>query len=256
MEEATQGLHHVQVAMPKAERHIVAMGGGGFSMEPENPLLDRYLLALTGKERPKACFLPTASGDAEGYIARFHAVFKAFPCQPSHLSLFNGKTPDLEGILLSQDLIYVGGGNTRNMLVLWREWGVDRILKRAWDQGIVLAGLSAGMICWFQQGVTDSVPGTLGPLGCLGFLPGSACPHYDGEPGRRPAYQLLVAKGRLKPGYAADDGVALRFSGERLVEIVSSRPRARAWRLSRGRVAAVERELVPVYLGGRRGKSA
>ena len=232
-----------------AKRHIVAMGGGGFSAGPGNLLMERFVLGLAGRPRPRACFLAQASGDAQAYVDRFLAAFGALPCEATSLSLFRPHTADLEGFLLSQDVVYVGGGNTRSMLALWREWGLDRILRAAWERGTVLAGLSAGMICWFEEGVTDSVPGVLGPLPCLGFLKGSACPHYDSEPGRRPNYQKLVGEGRMKPGYAADDGVGLHFIGDHLGEVVSERRNVRAWRVESGKGGPVESQLVPVYLG-------
>src|SRR5918999_2983425 len=164
-----------------ATGQIVAIGGGGFSEEPTNLALDRYVLGLTPRERPKVCFLGTASGDADGYVRRFRAAFAALGAEPSALSLFRPHTADLRAFLLEQDVVYVGGGNTRSLLALWREWGLDAILRAAWEGGAVLAGISAGMICWFEQGITDSVPGRLSPLAGLGFLPGSACPHYDAE---------------------------------------------------------------------------
>jgi dipeptidase E len=231
-------------------RHIVAMGGGGFSMEPDNLLLDRYVLALAPQPTPTVCFIPTASGDSEGYIARFYAAFAALPCTPTHLSLFKPPAADLRSFVLAHDVLYVGGGNTRNMLTLWRDWGLDHILREAWERGIILAGLSAGAICWFAQGVTDSLTGTLSALPCLGFLSGSACPHYDGEPARRPAYQRLLAAGALDPGYAIDDGVALHFTpADHLAAIVSSRPHARAYRLLRHATAIEEIPLDAHFLG-------
>ena len=135
---------------------IVALGGGGFSMEPDNPLLDRYILGLTGKTRPRICFLPTASGDADGLIVKFYTAFGAERCQPVHLALFRRTVSDIRSLLLSQDVIYVGGGNTINMLAIWRAHGVDEILAEAWREGVVLAGLSAGSLCWYESGVTDS----------------------------------------------------------------------------------------------------
>ncbi|MCG8366315.1 MAG: peptidase E [Pseudanabaenales cyanobacterium] len=199
-------------------KQIVAMGGGGFSMEAENPLLDQYILGLAEKEKPRVCFLPTASGDSDRYIVRFYSAFLKFPCTPTHLSLFQPPTADLRSFVLEQDIIYVGGGNTRSLLALWREWEIDQILREAWEAGIVLAGLSAGSICWFEEGMTDSVPGSLNPLRCLGFLKGSHCPHYDGEAERRPAYQRLLSEGLISEGYAADDGVGLHFVGGSLRE--------------------------------------
>ncbi len=229
--------------------HIVAMGGGGFSMEPDNPLLDRYVLGLVDREQPRVCFVPTASGDSQVYIDRFYAAFESLPCRPAHLSLFSPPTADLESFVGEQDVIYVGGGNTRNLLVLWREWGLDAIFREAWQQGTILAGISAGSICWFEEGVTDSIPGRLTPLRCLGFLSSSNCPHYDGEPERRPAYHRLISQGDLGPGYAADDGVALHYAGTQLQRMVASRPHARAYRVERRGETVEETPLVPQYLG-------
>lgn len=230
-------------------KQIVAMGGGGFSMEPENPLLDRYVLGLTGKTRPKVCFLPTASGDAEGYIVDFYRAMTQLGAEPSHLSLLRPTIRDMAAHLLVQDVIYVGGGNTKNMLALWREWELDQVLRTAWEQGIILAGLSAGAICWFEQGVTDSIPGELTAIRGLGFLKGSHCPHYDGEPERRPAYHRLRKAGVLADGVAADDGVALHYIGDHLVRVVSSRPGARAYWVYIMDGAVREEPIDPVYLG-------
>jgi dipeptidase E len=229
---------------------IVAMGGGGFSMEPDNLALDRYVLDLVARPNPRVCFLPTASGDAQTYVDTFYAAFTSLPCEPTHLSLFSpATTADPRSFLLAQDIIYVGGGNTRSMLALWREWEIDRFLREAWQSGIVLAGISAGSICWFEEGVTDSIPGRLTPLRCLGFLPGSNCPHYDGEPERRPAYHRLLAAGLISDGYATDDGVALHFIGDHLERIVSSRPDAHAYQVARTGDGAAETVLAPDYLG-------
>lgn len=226
------------------------MGGGGFSMEPENLALDRYLLDLVDRPQPRVCFMPTASGDADSYIVRFYTSFTTLPCQPTHLSLFDtGNRPDHRSVLLSQDIIYVGGGNTRSMLAVWREWEIDAILREAWQQGIVLAGISAGSLCWFAEGVTDSVPGRLTPMRGLGLLPGSNCPHFDGEAERRPAYHHLVADGSITAGYAADDGAALHFVGDRLLQVVTSRPEAKAYRVDRHGESAVETPLPVTYLG-------
>ncbi|MBP2078790.1 peptidase E [Oceanobacillus polygoni] len=210
---------------------LIALGGGGFSMEPENPLLDLYVLQQSGKINPKICFIPTASGDSDNYISRYYNFFNKQICKPSHLSLFKPQTRDLESFLLEKDIIYVGGGNTKNLLILWKEWGLDKIIKRAWEQEILLAGISAGAICWFEEGVTDSFGDGLEPLKCLGFLKGSNCPHYDGEINRRPTYQKLIAERKIKPGIAVDDGVALHYIDGELNEIVSSRPKAKAYKV-------------------------
>ncbi|MFC4560137.1 Type 1 glutamine amidotransferase-like domain-containing protein [Virgibacillus kekensis] len=212
-------------------QQLIALGGGGFSMEPENPLLDTYILNQSAKSSPKICFVPTASGDSENYISRFYNFFEKQNCKPSHLSLFNPPTRDLESYLLEKDIIYVGGGNTRNLLALWKEWDLDKVMKKALKQGVILAGISAGSICWFEEGVTDSFGDGLEPLKGLGFLKGSNCPHYDGEDERRLSYQEMISSGKIKAGIAADDGVALHYIEGALSKIVSSRPQAKAYQV-------------------------
>ncbi|MGE6752471.1 Type 1 glutamine amidotransferase-like domain-containing protein [Rossellomorea sp. NPDC071047] len=214
-------------------KQIIAMGGGGFSMEPENLLLDQYIINQAGESKPKVCFLPTASGDAEGYIERFYNSFLSLQCTPSHLSLFKLPTKDLEGFLLEKDIIYVGGGNTKSMLALWREWEVDSIIKKAWESGTILAGLSAGSICWFEEGITDSYGEELETIKGLGFLKGSHSPHYDGEEDRRTQFHSFIRKGILQAGYGVDDGAALHFIDESLYKVVSSRVHALAYRVEK-----------------------
>jgi peptidase E len=201
-------------------------------MEPENPALDRYILGLAGRPIPRICFLPTASGDPDEHIARFHAAFDSELCEPSHLSLFRlGRRPvAVAQHLLSQDIIYVGGGSMVNMLAIWAAHELDRTLVECWRQGIVLAGLSAGSMCWFEAGITTS-SGEAKPARGLGLLPGSNCVHYDGEPERRPMYLESVRTGRIPGGYGVDDGVGLLFEGIRLDRVVSSRPHAQAYRV-------------------------
>jgi peptidase E len=221
-------------------------------MEPENPLLDQFVLSLARSARPRVCFLPTASGDSEGYIERFRLAFAALDCQPAELRLFNRDVLDLESFVLAQDVIYVGGGNTANLLAVWRAHGLDRVLRRAWEEGVVLCGLSAGMNCWFSQSVTDSFGASrLAPLhDGLGLLPGSCCPHYDGEAERRPVFQALISAGELADGWAADDGAALVFHGDTLGEVVSSRPQAAAYRVSGTADSPCSEQRIPArYLG-------
>jgi peptidase E len=229
---------------------IVAIGGGGFSTEPDNPLLDRYVLGLARRERPRVCFLATASGDSERYVANFYRAFAEHDCQPADLALFDRTIGDLRGYLLEQDVIYVGGGNTLSLLGVWRAHGLDVILGDALEGGAVLCGISAGMNCWFEASVTDSFGPELEPLDDgLGLVAGSACPHYDSEEERRPVYHSLVAAG-FPDGYAADDGAALHFaSSDQLAEVVASREGARGYRVERGPDgAAVETPLQTRYL--------
>jgi peptidase E len=252
--------------MSTREPTLVALGGGGFQMEPDNPLLDAYVLEVAGVERPSVCLLPTASGDPDAVVAAFHEAFGRLGAKTSELLLPWEATPDglpedgravgapnvadLAAHLAAQDVIYVSGGNTRRMLAVWRAYGIDTVLRELWQDGsAVLAGVSAGSLCWYEQGVTDSMPGALTPMTCLGFLPGSHCPHYDGEAERRPAYERLVGEGSLLPGMAADDGCALRYARTELIDVVSSRPGAAAWRVDRVAGGAVSRRTDARYLG-------
>ncbi|WP_423410672.1 Type 1 glutamine amidotransferase-like domain-containing protein [Heyndrickxia sp. MSNUG] len=230
-------------------RQIIALGGGGFSMEPDNPLLDLYILAQTKKQSPKVCFVPTASGDSENYISRFYNSFESHNCVPSHLSLFSPPSRDLEDFVMDKDVIYVGGGNTKNLIALWKDWSLDIILKKAWQDGIMMSGISAGSICWFEAGVTDSFGDGLEPLKSLGFLKGSNCPHYDGEEDRRPTYQRLVSAGQLPGGFAADDGAALHFIDGELSKAVSSRRDAKAYQVQLKEGSIKEEALFTEYLG-------
>jgi peptidase E len=217
-----------------SDRHIVAMGGGGFSHGPDSHALDDYLLGLTGKDRPKVCFVPTASGDSDAYIVRFYQAFPVTKCVPCHLPLFRRTSIDLYTFLLEQDMIYVGGGNTANMLALWRVHGVDVVLREAWDAGVLLCGTSAGSLCWFESGTTDSFGPDLTPLrDGLRFVPGSHSPHYDDGEQRRSAYHRFVAEGLLPGGFAAESGVGLHFIGTALAEVVTSHEGKRAYRVER-----------------------
>lgn len=230
-------------------RHIVALGGGGFQMEPESPLLDDYVLSLAGKPRPRIAFLGTASGDRPELLATFLRLFSPARCEASVLPLFRREHADLRAFVLSQDVLYVGGGNTLNLLAIWRAHGLAPILREAWEAGVVLAGVSAGGLCWFEGGVTDSFGPSLAPLrDGLGLLGGSFCPHYRNEPGRVEAFDRALSEGLLG-GYGVDDGVALHFQGGALHAVVSSRPEGRAFRLDAERGAITRREL-PTHLLG------
>ena len=217
------------------DRTIVAMGGGGFQMDEEHSPLDAFVRDLarqrSGRDRPRVCYIPTAGADNPAEVVDFYAEY-APETEPSHLALFHRSVGDLRSFLLGQDLIHIGGGNTANMLAIWRLHGVDEVLREAWATGIVMSGMSAGAICWFEGCTTDSFGPSLSPLrDGLGILAGSYCPHYDGEAQRRPLFQRLVADGSLPAGYAVDDGAALVFRDTELDEVVTSRPAARAYRV-------------------------
>lgn len=239
--------------MPNRAPQIVALGGGGFSMERDSSLLDDYVLSLTGAGRPRVCFLPTASGDADHYVVRFYRRFSP-TCDASHLSLFrrdqgtDGVEDDLATHLLSQDLIYVGGGNMLSMLGAWRAHGLDAILRKAWRRGIVLCGPSAGSLCWFEQALS-AFHGAPRIVRGLGLLPYSNCVHYDAEPERRAEYHRFVADG-MRPGFAAEDGVALHFRGTSLERVVSSRAAGAAFLVEHDGKRVRETRLEVDFLGG------
>ena len=221
-------------------------------MEAGNPLLDDYVLSLTGKERPKVCFIPTASGDADHYIVRFYRRF-APVAEASHLSLFRrdrgagAVEGDIEAHLLQQDLIYVGGGSVISLIGAWVAHGIDSILEKAWANGTVLCGLSAGSLCWFDEVVT-AFHGPPQRLRGLGMLPYSNCVHYDDEPERRVEYHAYMRDGMCN-GFGVDDGAAIAFRGTELSEVVSSRPSSQAFRVERIRGKVVETALPVRFLG-------
>jgi dipeptidase E len=212
-----------------AERHIVGLGGAG-STEDETRRLLSYVVGLARKPSPKVCVVPTAVGDDADAVLRLYGLLPD-EARASYLPFFPWPHDELRGFALDQDVIFIGGGNTANALAIWRVHGFDQILRAAWKGGIVLTGWSAGMICWFEAGVTDSFgPQLEGMRDGLGFLPGSACPHYDGEELRRPVYTKLVAEG-FPPGVAADDGVGIHYVGDEQTEVVTVREGAQAYRV-------------------------
>ncbi len=214
-----------------AEPQIVAIGGGGDTLE-QTVVLFRHVLSLTGKERPRVLHVPTAMGDAPEWIVWGYERLSSL-CELSHVRFFPYPPEDLRDLVLAQDAIYVGGGNAANMLAIWKVHGFGELLREAWEKGIVLFGVSAGMICWFEAVITDSFGLQLeGLRDGLGFLSGSACPHYDGEERRRPRYRELVDSG-FPEGIAAEDGVGLHYVGTELREVVTCRPGATAFRVTR-----------------------
>lgn len=234
--------------MASSGQRIVAFGGASLEPGSTDGPLHQYLLDLTGEARPRICFLGTASGDNANYAASFYAWF-ARRAEATHVGLFDRRIGDIRGLLLDQDIVYVGGGNTANMLAIWRTHGVDEALEAAWKAGVILAGPSAGAVCWFEGGTTDSFGPEIGPLrDGLRFLRGSFCPHYDSESLRRPRYQELVGSGKLPNGYAADDGVGLLFSGQDLAEVVAAMPESRAFRVEKSRGGVEETSLKPRLL--------
>jgi peptidase E len=231
-------------------RTIVAIGGHGMNIKKEENLkIHNFILSSTSKRKPKVGFLGTATGDDMSYVARFYESFSSLDCQPSHLSLFDINHENYESYLLDQDIIYVGGGNTFNMLKIWSGWGVDKLLKKCYEQGVVLAGSSAGSICWFEGGNTDSFSQKdLYPIDGLGFLPYSHSPHYNSERNRRDSYHNLIQEGSLKPGYAMDDYAGILFVDEQVQKIFSAKEGASVYFVEKKDGVIVETSLKTVYL--------
>jgi dipeptidase E len=220
----------VPVSDTEPKRTIVAMGGLSWD-DDERGRLEDYFLGLTRSDRPRVLIVPTAVADDAEMTLRLLTQL-GDRAEISYLPFFPWPPQDLRALALSHDVIYVSGGNTANALAIWRTHGFDAVLREAWEAGVVLTGWSAGMICWFEAGVTDSFgPQLEGMRDGLGFLAGSACPHYDGEDQRRPVYTGLVADG-FPPGLAADDCVAIRFEGTELAEVVTARAGSRAYRVT------------------------
>ncbi|MGB1241664.1 MAG: Type 1 glutamine amidotransferase-like domain-containing protein [Chitinophagales bacterium] len=236
----------MEVLTKSSKRQIIATSGG-FSIEPRNKRLDRYILAQVAAQTPKICFIPTASGDSKNYIKRFYNFFEKENCICSHLQLFKGNFDDLNSFLLQQDILYIGGGNTKNMLVLWKEWGIDQILRQAYQKGILLCGISAGSLCWFEQGLSDAIPNKLTTLNCLGFIEGSNCPFFNAEV-KRETYKTMLQNQQIMEGIATEMGVGLHYENEYLTKVISSRKSAKAYQYSLQNNMLVEKILRPIYL--------
>ena len=201
-------------------KQIIAIGGGEFGRDVKHTKIEKYILDQTKKDNPHVLFLPTASAEDKSYIDNYYACFESLNCKPNHISFF-ARTPRLNGLFNKADVIYVGGGNTKSMLAVWREWKVDMLLRRAYEKGVLMTGVSAGAICWFKQGITDSWASNLNIIDCLGFLEGVSCPHYDGEKNRQPTVHNFINTNKISSCYASDDGSALHFKRGKLFQSVS-----------------------------------
>jgi peptidase E len=232
-------------------RRILAIGGGGFLMEDGLSPVDRLIVRLAACTRPKICFVGTASGDLPLHLDRFHTAYDGMDCDSSHLAFFRHadsraiQTSDFRTRLLEQDVIYVGGGNTKSALAVWREWGLDKVLREAWENGVLLAGMSAGAMCWFDAGLTDSFWGAgYRPLNCLGFLPGSCAVHYSDAPKRRETLHAAQRAGAIPDAIAIDDYAAVLYTDTVLDRVFSWQENATAYRVMRDGDGVVERALV------------
>jgi dipeptidase E len=228
-------------------RRILAIGGGGFLMERTASPIDCYLREITGKERPRICFLSTPGGDLPEHIEAFYKAYDNASCNPSHLAFFRKPAPGsvalaaFEQHLLDQDAVFVGGGNTKSALGVWREWGADQVLRRAYASGVLLAGMSAGAICWFEAGLTDSYWGAgYQPLQCLGLLRGGCGVHHNADPDRRPRLLVAIEAGAIPPSVAIDDFAAVLYEDESVARVVSWAPDAHAYSITLHNGRAVE----------------
>ena len=237
-------------------QRILAIGGGGFMMEDTPSPIDGYIASATGKARPRICFLATPSGDLPAHIDRFHAAYGSLGCETSHLAFF--RQPDSRSIpvsdfrqkLLEQDAIYVGGGNTKAALAVWREWGLDAVLREVWKSGVLLAGMSAGAMCWFEVGLTDSFWGsTYRPLDCLGLLPGGCAVHYSSDPKRRETLHAAQQANKIPPSVAIDDFAAALYLGTSLESVLSWRTGSTAYLVYREGDTVIETALPAEKVG-------
>jgi peptidase E len=234
--------HNLPAEQPSATRKILIAGGG------YGTAFIRYMAVLTGKPRPKLLYLPTASADSQSGVISWYRNCAPLNVEPSHQDSFIASTRQTRGwdeVLLTVDGIVCSGGNTLNQQAIWQAQGIDKILRQAWDRGIVLGGASAGSLCWFEEGTTDSRPKELSIVKCLGFLKGSHSPHYDAEPGRRPLYQKLIASGQMKPGYACDNDAGIYFEDNTVKRVVHTRAAAKVYYVSVEGGKVSERVLEP-----------
>jgi dipeptidase E len=236
--------------MKQREPQIFGIGGR-FTVETwQPPLLQQHLLSLAGCDEPKVCFVGTAGGDNPAEVELFYRQMQRHRCRLSHLRLFDPHTDKFTDWFLQHDIVYVGGGATRNLMVLWREWGLVDSLREAWKAGVVMAGTSAGLICWFEGCITDSLPERLLPLRCTGFLRGSACSHYDERPDRPAEFRKYLLDGSIPaPGIALENHTAAHYCGNELAEVVTAVPGKRGWRLSVTRGLIEEVPIPARYLG-------
>ena len=191
-------------------KQIIAIGGGGFGRNPSDKKIEEYIIKQQNNKNPNVCFIPTATGDNDAYKVNFYDVFTKLNCNPTHIDFFK-RTINLEEHIKQQDIIFVGGGNTKSMLAVWKEWGLDLVLKNAYERGVIMCGVSAGAICWFDKGITDSWADDLAILDCLGFVKGICCPHYDEEPSRRPYVKKQLQQNTFKECLSIEGNAALHL---------------------------------------------
>ena len=202
------------------KKHIVAIGGGGFGRNNSSYLIEKYILDLSVNTNPKICFLPTATGDDDAYIVRFYTICNRLNCKPTHIEFFK-RTTNIKDHIMDQDIIFVGGGNTKSMLAIWNDWGMSSLLKDAYNQGVIMSGVSAGAICWFTSGITDSWDNELRIIPCLDFISGTCCPHYDEEPSRIPFVKKSLLENKFNNCISIEGGSAMHFIDGKAIKNVS-----------------------------------
>ena len=199
---------------------IIAIGGGGFGRNPKHIKIEKYILEQCESKKPNVCFIPTASAEDKAYTVNFYSAFSKFDCNLNHINFFQ-RTLNLRSIINKQDIIYVGGGNTKSMLAVWKEWKLDTLLVKAYNRGAILCGVSAGAICWFERGITDSWASNLSVMDCMGILEGCCCPHYDGDKDRRPSVYSFIENGKIESCLAIEDESALHFKNNKLYKSIN-----------------------------------
>jgi len=204
----------------KMDNQVIAIGGGGFGRNPGKGIIEKYILSQVSSKPPNICFIPTATGDDKSYIENYYLTFGKFECNPTHLDFFK-RTPNLDKLIFNQDIIFVGGGNTKSMLAVWKEWHLDSILKKAYEKGIIMSGVSAGAICWFEKGITDSWQEKLNIIDCLGLVSGNCCPHYDEELERKPSLTKFLKDKALDNCFAIEGGCALHIKNDAVFSAIS-----------------------------------
>ena len=228
--------------------HIIAIGGGGFGRNPNEPIIENYILNLSDSQKPNITFFPTASAENSDYIVNFYTAFSSLNCNAKHVSLFKN-TPNLESIISDSDIIYIGGGNTKSMLAVFKEWGLDKLLLKAYKDGKILAGVSAGAICWFDQGITDSWDDGLRVLDCMGILKGVCCPHYDGELDRKPSVEKFLKSNEIDACFCIEDGAAIHYQNNRFKTAVAFYQNKNAYevKLNRGSIKETPLKKINIY---------
>ena len=228
--------------------HIIAIGGGGFGRNPNEPIIENYILNLSDSQKPNITFFPTASAENSDYIVNFYTAFSSLNCNAKHVSLFKN-TPNLESIISDSDIIYIGGGNTKSMLAVFKEWGLDKLLLKAYKDGKILAGVSAGAICWFDQGITDSWDDGLRVLDCMGILKGVCCPHYDGEVDRKPSVEKFLKSNEIDACFCIEDGAAIHYQNNRFKTAVAFYQNKNAYevKLNRGSIKETPLKKINIY---------